>query len=114
VCSTQLVFSIRASRPYYRKTGANGTDPTLTAYLRDYNPATTGYVELGSASGTVSTNSGQAFAELDLSWLLAAMIPAGHELELKLVAGGGTLDVNVAYDTTDRLSRLVLLQQPAS
>jgi hypothetical protein len=42
------------------------------------------------------------------------MIPAGHELELKLVAGGGTLDVNVAYDTTDRLSRLVLLQQPAS
>jgi hypothetical protein len=42
------------------------------------------------------------------------MIPAGHQLELKLVAGGGTLDVNVAYDTADRLSRLVLLQQPAS
>jgi hypothetical protein len=73
-----------------------------------------GYVELGSASGTVTTNSGQASAALDLSWSLAATIPAGHQLELKLVAGGGTLDVNVAYDTTDRLSRLVLLQQPAS
>ena len=49
-----------------------------------------------------------------LTWALSTSVPAGHQLELKLVASGGTLDVNLAYDTTTNLSRLVLLQQPAS
>lgn len=101
-------------RIWCRKTGTGGTNPTLTAYLRDFNPGTSGYTELGSASGAVVTNSGTAFAQLTLTWSLSTTVPAGHQLELKLVAGGGTLDVNLAYDTTTQLSRLVLLQVPAS
>ena len=101
-------------RTWCRKTGSGGTNPSLTAYLRDYDPTTTTYVELGAASGAVVTNSGSAFAQLALTWTLATSVPAGHQLELKLVAGGGTLDANLAYDTTGQLSRLVLLQQPAT
>ena len=101
-------------RIWCRKTGTGGTNPTLTAYLRDYNPATTTYVELGSAAGAVVTNSGTAFAQLALTWTLSTSVAAGDQLELKLVAGGGSLDANLAYDTTTQLSRLVLLQQPAT
>ena len=72
------------------------------------------YVELGSAAGAVVTNSGTAFAQLALTWTLSTSVAAGDQLELKLVAGGGSLDANLAYDTTTQLSRLVLLQQPAT
>jgi len=101
-------------RIWCRKTGNGGTNPTLSAYLRAYDPVAASFVDLGSTSGAVTTNSGAAFAQLVLTWSLSATVPAGHQLELKLVAGGGTLDVNLAYDTTTQLSRLILLQQPAS
>ena len=101
-------------RIWCRKTGSGGTNPTLTAYLRDYDPVSTTYATLGTTSGAVTTNSGAAFAQLVLTWALSTSVPAGHQLELKLAASGGTRDVNLAYDTTTDLSRLVLLQQPAS
>ncbi|HEX8939572.1 MAG TPA: hypothetical protein VF763_05365 [Candidatus Limnocylindrales bacterium] len=93
------------------RTGTNGTAPTLQGYLRDYNPGTNAYVELGTANVTVSATSQTQYV---LTWTLAATIPAGHQLELKLVAPSGNRDVIVAYDTTTYTSRLVLLQQPAS
>lgn len=106
--STRVLAGRAAVSVWARKTQTGGQDPTLVAYLRDFNPATGVYTELGSASAVVSANPSQAFAALSMSITLSTTLPAGHQLELKLVATGGNRDVDVAYDTTSDPSRLTL------
>ncbi len=92
-----------------RKTASGGTNPTLRAFLRAFNPSTSTYTELGAADVTVFTNANAAWAEYDLTWSLANVaIPAGRRIEIKIVATGGTRNVEVAYDTNARASALTL------
>jgi len=92
-----------------RKASSGGTNPTLRAFLRVFDPATSTYVELGAANVTVATNSAQAWAERDLTWSLASVtVPAGRRIEIKLVATGGNRNVEIAYDANDLASALAL------
>jgi hypothetical protein len=95
-------------RLYARKATAAGTNPTLSAYLRDFNPVTSTYVTLGTATAVISTDATLPFAQYSFSWALATSLAAGHQLELKLAAAGGNRDVNLAYDITANPSYLHL------
>ncbi len=92
-----------------RKTSTGGTNPTLRAFLRVFDPGTSTYTELGAANATVTVNSTSAWARLDLAWTLSNVgVPAGRRIELKLVATGGTRNVEIAYDATSLASSLTL------
>ena len=92
-----------------RKTSTLGTNPTLRAFLRVFNPSTSAYTELGTANVTVTTESTSAWAAYNLTWSLASVsVPAGRQVEVKLVATGGTRNVEIAYDTTAYRSSLTL------
>lgn len=83
-----------------RKAGSTGgTNPTLRAWLRDFNPGTGTYVELGNASLAITTDSTSPFALYAFSIPVSAMVATGHRIELKLVALGGGRNVDIAYDT---------------
>lgn len=84
----------------------------LIAYLRDYDPVADSYVDIASTSVSNLLWSG-----LDLGWVeyeltfssVSYTVPAGHQLELKLITGSGSCrSLYVAYDTTDYDSRLTL------
>lgn len=92
-----------------RKTSTGGTNPTLRAFLRVFDPGTSTYTELGAANATVTANSTLAWARLDLAWALSSVdVPAGRRIEIKLVATGGTRNVEIAYDATGLASSLTL------
>lgn len=92
-----------------RKTSSGGRAPTLRAFLRVLNPATSTWIELGAADATVTPNANQPWATYDLGWGLASVsIPAGRQIEIKLVATGGNRNVEIAYDTTAYPSSLTL------
>jgi hypothetical protein len=92
-----------------RKAASGGTNPTLRAYLRVLDPGTGTYQELGAADATVIPNANQAWARLDLAWAFDAVtVPAGSQLEVLVVATGGTRDAEIAYDTTGQPSALTL------
>ncbi len=92
-----------------RKTSTGGTNPTLRAFLRVFDPGTSTYTELGAANATVAAASNQAWVELDLAWSLSSVpVPAGRRIEVKLVATGGTRNVEIAHDTTANPSALTL------
>jgi hypothetical protein len=92
-----------------RKTSSGGTAPTLRAFLRVFDPATSTYVDLGQANATVTTNANQPWATYDLGWSLASVsVPAGRQIEIKLVATGANRNVEIAYDTTAYPSSLTL------
>ena len=92
-----------------RKTGTGGTAPTLRAFLRAFDPATSTYTELGAASVAVTANSTSPFAVVAPTWTLPGVtIPARQVVELKLVATGGSLNPEIAYDTTAYPSSLTL------
>ena len=92
-----------------RKTAALGTAPTLRAFLRVYNPSTTAYTELGTANATITTEPTAAFASYALTWTLASVaVPVGRQIEVKIVATGGTREAEIAYDITANASSLTL------
>jgi hypothetical protein len=94
---------------YARKSVSGGTDPTLRAFLRVFDPAMSTWTELGAANAVVIPNANQAWVAPALAWnLVNVTIPAGRVIELKLVATGGTRDLEVAYDTTAHASALTL------
>jgi hypothetical protein len=94
---------------FARKALSGGTAPTLRAFLRVRNPSTSTYVELGLANATITTEPTLAFASYALSWTLASVsVPVGRQVEVKIVATGGTGDVDLAYDTTAYPSSLTL------
>ena len=96
-------------RVWARKTSTLGVNPTLRAFLRVFDPSTSAYTELGTANVTVAAGSTSPFAELTPAWTLAgAVVPAGCVVELKLVATGGTRNVEIAYDTAAYGTRLQL------
>jgi hypothetical protein len=92
-----------------RKGTTGGTNPTLRAFLRVFDPATSTYTELGAANGTVTANPTNAWPELNLEWSLANVtVPAGRRIEIKIVATGGNRNVEIAYDANDVDSSLHL------
>ena len=92
-----------------RKGASGGNNPTLRAFMRVFDPATSTYSELGAANRVVSTNPKQGWVELDLTWPLAGVtVPAGQSIEIKLVATGGNRNVEIAYDANDLASALTL------
>ena len=94
---------------FARKSVSGGADPTLRAFLRVLDPATSTYTELGTANVTVIPNANQAWVEHDLTWTLASVsVPAGRQIEVKIVATGGTREPEIAYDTTAYPSSLTL------
>ena len=94
---------------YARKATSGGNAPTLRAFLRVYNPITTAYTELGTANATITTEPSVAFASAALSWTLASVtVPLGSQVEVKIVATGGTRDVDMSYDITTNASSLTL------
>ncbi len=96
-------------RIWARKTGTGGTAPTLRAFLRVYHPATSAFVELGSTSVSVATDATAAWAPYAPTWTFSGVtVAAGDQVVLKLVATGGTLNVEVAYDTVALASALTL------
>ncbi len=99
--STPRVLTGTATlRVWARKTQANGTNPTLRAYLRVFNPATTSYVEVGTANATVTTGPSSAWASYALTWSLASVsVPVGQQIEVKIVATGTNRNPEIAYDT---------------
>jgi hypothetical protein len=92
-----------------RKTSTGGTNPTLRAFLRVFDPATSLYMDLGTANVTIATNGNVAWTQSNLAWSLPGVtVPIGRLIEVKLVATGGNRDVEVAYDTTSQPSALTL------
>jgi len=92
-----------------RKTSTGGVAPTLRAFLRVFDPGTSSYTELGTADVTVTTESTSAWVAYAPSWSLASVVvPAGRQIELKLVVTGGTRNVETAYDTVAFGSALTL------
>ncbi len=84
-----------------RKTTATGTNPTLRAFLRVFDPATSLYTELGTANVTVTTEPTATWAPYSLTWSLASVaVPAGRRIEIKVVTTGGTRNVEIAHDTS--------------
>ncbi len=91
------------------KTATLGTNPTLRAFLRVFDPATASYTELGTANVTVSTEPTSAWAAHSPAWSLSGVtVPAGRIIEVKLVATGGTRNVELAYDEAAYPSSLTL------
>jgi len=83
-----------------------GTAPTLRAFLRVFDPGTSVYTEISSASVAVTTTSWAAYTP---TWALSGVsVPAGRVIEIKIVATGGTVIPEIAYDTTGYPSRLDL------
>jgi hypothetical protein len=94
---------------YARKASAGGTAPTLRAFLRVLNPSTSTYTELGTANATITTEPTLPFASYALSWTLASVsVPAGRQIEVTIVALGGTREPEIAYDTAAYSSALTL------
>jgi hypothetical protein len=94
---------------FARKATAGGTTPTLRAFLRVRNPSTSTYVELGQADATITTEPTLAFASYALTWSLASVsVPVGRQVEVKIVALGGSVQTDIAYDTTAYPSSLTL------
>ena len=92
-----------------RKTSTGGVAPTLRAFLRVFDPGTSAYTELGAANVTVTTESTAAWVAYAPSWSLASVVvPAGRQIELKVVVTGGTRNVEIAYDTVAYASALTL------
>lgn len=92
-----------------RKGTTGGTNPTLRAFLRVFDPVTSTYTALGTANRVVTANPNQAWVELDLTWSLAGVtVPAGRRIEIKLVATGGNRNVEIVYDANDLASALTL------
>jgi hypothetical protein len=92
-----------------RKTTALGTNPTLRAFLRVFDSGTSTYAVLGTANVTVTTEPTSAWAQYSPTWSLASVaVPAGRVIEIKIVATGGTRNVEIAYDTTANPSSLAL------
>jgi hypothetical protein len=92
-----------------RKTSSGGANPTLRTFLRVFDPATSTYRELGTANVTVTTESTAPWAAHTPAWSLASVtVPAGSQVEIKLVALSGTRDLEIAYDTTAYPSALTL------
>jgi hypothetical protein len=80
---------------------ANGSNPTLRAYLRVFDPGTSAYVELGSDTARITNDASTAWASYALTWSLASVsVPAGRQIEVKIVATGSNRDPEIAYDTT--------------
>jgi hypothetical protein len=77
---------------------------SLIVYLRDYNPATTAYVEIANATRTAVYAAGRTYYETPISVAVvpAYTLPAGHMLELKVESPTAISqsDMLVAYDTT--------------
>lgn len=85
---------------------------TLVAYLRDYDPTANTYAEISETEVSNLLWNG-----LDLGWTeyeltfssVSYTIPAGHQLELKLITGSSSCrSLHVAFDTTTYESRLTL------
>ena len=93
---------------YARKASPNGTDPTLVAYLRDFNQVGGTYVELANAGAVITTSSASPFAMSAISIPVSATVAIGHQVELKFVASGSNRNVDLAYDTTTYVSTLTL------
>ncbi|HSW42448.1 MAG TPA: hypothetical protein VLM76_08070, partial [Patescibacteria group bacterium] len=92
-----------------RKTSSGGTNPTLRTFLRVFDPGTSAYVELGAANVTVSTEPTAPWVAHTPSWSLAGVtVPAGRQIEIRIVATGGTRNIEIAYDTTALASSLTL------
>jgi len=92
-----------------RKSAANGSNPTLRAFLRVFDPGTSTYVALGSANVSVTNDSSTAWASYALNWSLASVsVPAGRQIEIKIVATGSNRDPEIAYDTTATATSLQL------
>ena len=92
-----------------RKSSTGGTNPTLRAFLRVFDPVTSTYVELGSASVSVANSSSTAWAAYSPTWSLASVaVPAGRRIEVKIVATGGNRNVEIAYDANNLASALTL------
>jgi hypothetical protein len=94
---------------FARKASGGGIAPTLRAFLRVFNPSTSTYTELGTANATITTEPTLPFASYALSWTLASVaVPLGRQVEVKIVATGGTREPEIAYDTTAYPSSLTL------
>jgi hypothetical protein len=94
---------------FARKRTANGNNPTLRAFLRVFDPVSSTYVELGTANVTVTTNPTSAWVDYQPTWALSGVVvPAGRQIEVKLVATGGNRNIEIAYDTAAYQSRLIL------
>jgi hypothetical protein len=94
---------------FARKATAGGTPPTLRAFLRVRDPGTSTYTELGSANATITTEPSVAFASYAMTWSLASVsVPTGRQIEVKIVALGGSVQPEIAYDTTAYPSSLTL------
>ena len=92
-----------------RKSAANGSNPTLRAFLRVFDPGTSTYVALGSANVSITNDSSTAWASYALHWSLASVsLPAGRQIEIKIVATGSNRDPEIAYDTTATATSLQL------
>ena len=94
---------------YARKQFSGGPNPRLVAFLRILDPAGPTWTELGSASLAVNTNPKQAWSQRTFTWTLAGLtVPAGAQVEVRIVATGGTPDLEIAYDTIGQPSALTL------
>jgi len=94
---------------YARKQFSGGPNPRLVAFLRIVDPAGPMWTELGGASLAVNTNPKQAWSHRTFTWTLAGVtVPAGAQVEVKIVATGGTPNLEIAYDTTGQPSSLTL------
>ena len=92
-----------------RKSSGGGGNPTLRAFLRVFDPGTSTYVELGSASVSITNDSSTAWASYAPHWSLASVsVPAGRQIEIKIVATGSNRDPEIAYDTTATATSLQL------
>jgi len=92
-----------------RKSSGGGGNPTLRAFLRVFDPGTSTYVELGSANVSITNDSSTAWASYALHWSLASVsLPAGRQIEIKIVATGSNRDPEIAYDTTAYATSLQL------
>jgi hypothetical protein len=79
--------------------------PTLLNHLKRRSLV----VAYAIAPSLENPRSNLAWTQYNLTWSLAgAAVPASRQIEIKLVATGGTRDVEIAYDTTAYPSALTL------
>jgi hypothetical protein len=103
--ATRMLTGTATLTIWARKSGT-GTNPTLRAYLRVFDPGTSSYVELGSRDAPVTTG---AWASYSLTWAPASvLVPAGRQIEIRIVATGGTTDPEISYDRTANPTSLAL------
>jgi predicted ribosomally synthesized peptide with SipW-like signal peptide len=92
-------------------TAANRTG-SLVVYLRDFNPSSGAYANVGSATYTATYRTGRTFYRTPVTVTMAApyVLPAGHRLEVKIESPSGTAaaDMLVAYDTRTYVASLTL------